>query len=84
MRALDQDEAMTSKALNSAHWQSRRLQKAVAALHQDTQEGWEGTISADPADLDEDEEPVTPDAAGLLRFLEHEVLPWYMQRRKEL
>ncbi len=35
-------------------------------------------------DLDEDEEPATRDAAGLLRFLEKEVLPWYVQRRKEL
>jgi hypothetical protein len=35
-------------------------------------------------DLNENEEPATPDADGLTRFIEHEVLPWYVQRWKEL
>jgi hypothetical protein len=47
-------------------------------------EGWEVTISGDPDYLEEDEEPVRPDAAGLTHFLETEALLWYAQRRKEL
>ena len=44
----------------------------------------EDRLSCDPEDLDEDQEPATRDAAGLLRFLENEVLPSYVQRRKDL
>ncbi len=44
----------------------------------------EDRLSCDPEDLDEDQEPATPDAAGLLCFLENEVLPSYVQRRKDL
>jgi hypothetical protein len=35
-------------------------------------------------DLDEVNEPPTVDEAGLRRFLEAEVLPWYENRKKEL
>ena len=41
-------------------------------------------LSRDPEDSNEDEEPFTADAEGLLRFIERDLRPWYVQRRKEL
>jgi hypothetical protein len=41
-------------------------------------------LACDPDELEEDQEPYTADAAGLLRFLEGETLPWYAMRRTEL
>jgi hypothetical protein len=38
----------------------------------------------DSHELKDDEEPVTPDAKGLHRFLESEVFPWFTNRRKAL
>jgi hypothetical protein len=85
MRDLEEDEAMTAKAFKILRTgKSDAYDKAVATLREDTREWWEDTIARDPEELDEDEEPATPDTAGLLRFLEKEVLPWYAQRRKEL
>ena len=41
-------------------------------------------LSRDPEDFDEGETPFTPDADGLRRFIERDLRPWYVQRRKEL
>ena len=41
-------------------------------------------ISRDPEDFDEDEDSFTADSDGLRRFIEKELRPWYVQRRKEL
>jgi hypothetical protein len=41
-------------------------------------------LAHDPDELEEDQGPYTSDAAGLLRFLEGEILPWYAMRRTEL
>jgi hypothetical protein len=41
-------------------------------------------LERDPADLNRGEEPATADEAGLRRFLENEVLPWFRTRKKEL
>ena len=41
-------------------------------------------LAHDPDELEEEQEPYTADAAGLLRFLEGETLPWYAMRRTEL
>ena len=41
-------------------------------------------LSRDTEDLDEDQEPATPDGDSLHRFIEKELLPWYAQRHKEL
>ncbi|MGI8740661.1 MAG: hypothetical protein ACR2KU_13970 [Gammaproteobacteria bacterium] len=84
-RALDEDEGMTLKALDILRTgTSKAYEKALAALREDTRDWWKDCISRDSDDFDEDEEPATPDAAGVWRFLEKEVLPWYSQRRKEL
>jgi hypothetical protein len=57
---------------------------ALAGLRDDTREWWEDVLARDPDKLDEDEEPATADVESLRRFLEHEVLPWFVTRRKEL
>ena len=45
---------------------------------------WENQLAGDPQALDEDREPYTADTAGLLGFLEGEILPRLAKRRKEL
>ena len=85
IRNLEEDEAMTLKALEILRTgKYDAYENALAALREDTRDWWKECISRDPDDFDEDEEPATPDAAGLLHFLEKKVLPWYVQRRKEL
>ena len=42
------------------------------------------TLTAEPDDYDEGEEPYIPDTSGLLRFLQSEVSWWYKPRRKEI
>jgi hypothetical protein len=63
---------------------SNSYEKALAVLSKDEQEWWEEVLGREPNYFDEDEETFTEDAAGLLRFLEQEVLPSYTQRRTEL
>jgi hypothetical protein len=75
-RDLDEDEAMTLKALKALRaGKYDAYEIALAALREDTRDWWKNCISRDPDDFDEDEEPATPNAAGLLRFLEKDVLP---------
>jgi hypothetical protein len=85
LKDVDDDEAMTIKALDILRAGKRdAYEKALAVLREDTRDRWEDKLSCDPEDLDEDEEPAVPNAAGLLHFLEKKVLSWYVQRRKEL
>ena len=91
---LEEDEAMTRRALDLLG--SRRndaYDAALAALRDDTVEWWRGILAEDPDELDEldllgddddEERPYRADAAGLRRFLEEKVLPWFAMRRKEL
>ena len=84
-RGLDDDEAMTAKALKLLEdGRADAYEKALAALRTDTREWWEDTLEVDPDGYDDDEEPATPDVDGLRRFIEKEMLPWCTQRRKEL
>jgi hypothetical protein len=86
VRDTEEDEAMTRKLsldlLNSSR--NDPYEAAMAALREDTQQWWADTLARDPDELEEDEEPFTADAEGLLRFLEGEVLPWFEARKKEL
>jgi hypothetical protein len=41
-------------------------------------------LARDPDELEEDAKPYADDTAGLQRFLEGEILPWFATRRKEL
>ncbi|HKF96195.1 MAG TPA: hypothetical protein VKB96_16710 [Gammaproteobacteria bacterium] len=85
IRALDAAEAMIDQALKILRTgKADAYENALAALREDTRKWWEDELSCNPRELDEDEETATPDTAGLLRFLEKEVLPWYAQRRTEL
>ncbi len=82
---LEEDEAMTAKALKLlGGGRPDAYKKAVVALRDDTREWWEDHLTCEPDDLDDGEEPPTPAAESLLRFLEIKVLPWYASRRKEL
>lgn len=82
---LDEDEGMTAKAVTILDaGRPKAYEQAVAALRADTREWWEDMISRDPEDFDEDEDPFTADSDGLRRFIEKDLRPWYVQRRKEL
>lgn len=85
MREIDDDEAMTRRAiaLLGSH-RTDRYEAALAAVRADTRDWWADMLARAPAELDEGEEPATADEAGLRQFLEDEVLPWYEARRKEL
>jgi hypothetical protein len=85
VRDMQEDEAMTSRALDLLN--SRRndpYEAAVAALSEDTQQWWADTLARDPSERQEGEKAFTADAEGLRRFLEGEVLPWFEARKKEL
>ena len=85
MTVLDADELKIDKALKILRTgRSDAYEKALAGLPEDKQEWWEDALAREPDYFDEDEEAFTEDAAGLLRFLEQEVLPSYTQRRTEL
>ncbi len=85
VRDMQEDEAMTRRALDLLG--SRRndaYDAALAALRKDTQGWWSDLRAREPDELEEDEEPFTADAEGLRRFLEAKVMPWFENRKKEL
>jgi len=86
IREMEEDEAMTRRALDLlGAARTDAYEVALAALHENTREGWGDMLDSDPEDFDdEDEKPPTADADSLCRFLESEILPWYVTRRKEL
>jgi hypothetical protein len=85
IREMDEDEAMTRRALDLLDSRRNdRYEAALAALHEDTRVWWADMLARDPEELDEGEVPATPDEAGLRRFLEGAVLPWFDGRKKEL
>lgn len=79
IREMDEDEAMTHRALDLLG--SRRNDRneaalaALAALREDTRDWWADPLARDPDELDEGDEPAAPDKASLRRFLEGTVLP---------
>jgi hypothetical protein len=85
LRDLDDDEAMTRRALNILRLRRNDdYEAALAELREDTQGGWADTLKLRPDELEEDEEPATADADGLRRFLEYKVLPWFEKRKEEI
>jgi hypothetical protein len=85
MAEMAADEAMTRRALELLGSKRNGAYEAVLAeLREDTQAWWRDTLGRDPKEMDEEEDPATADAEGLLRFLEGEVLPWFENRKKEL
>ncbi|MGH8573462.1 MAG: hypothetical protein ACREX8_12940, partial [Gammaproteobacteria bacterium] len=85
MADLEKDEAMTRRALELlGASKADAYDAALTALREDTRHWWEEILVRGPGELEEVQEPYTADAAGLLRFLEGETLPWYAMRRTEL
>ena len=82
---LAQDEATTRSALDIlCSTRNDAYEAALQALRGDTQEWWGQQLAKSPADLDEDDVPATADAAGLRRFIEGQVLPWFELKRRDL
>ena len=69
MRELEEDEAMTRRALDPlGSLRNDRYEAALAALREDTCEWWADMLARH---LDKQgKEPATADEAGLRRFLE--------------
>jgi len=85
LRDLDDDEAMTRRALEILESQrNEAYEAALTELREDTQGWWEDTLKLDSDEIEEDEEPATADVVGLRRFLEDKVLPWFQERREEI
>jgi hypothetical protein len=85
LRDLDEDEAVTRRALEVLGSQRNdAYEAALAELRESTREWWDDELARGPHDLDEDEEPPTADVDGLRRFLENEVLPWFEKRKEEI
>lgn len=79
---LDDDEAMTRRALELLEAGGRGAYKAaLAELREDTREWWAEMLEGGP---DEDGTAFTADMASLRRFIEAEVMPWFERRRQEL
>ena len=69
---------MTEKALAILDTgKPKAYEEVLAALRTDTREWWDDLLSRDPEDLDEDQETAIPAAAGLRRFIERDLRPWY-------
>jgi hypothetical protein len=75
---------MTQRALDLLGSRNDRYEAALGLVREDTRNWWADVLARDPDELDEGEEPATPDEAGLRRFLEREVMPWFETRKKEL
>jgi hypothetical protein len=94
LRDLAEDEAMTDRALAILRkGKPEAYEKALAALHEETRGAWAETLdeqSEDPeATYDESDDgtldkPYRPDAQSLRCFLENDIMPWYLRRRREL
>jgi hypothetical protein len=85
IRDLDEDEAMTRRALDLlGSLRNDRYEAALAELREDTRGWWADMLARDSADLDRGEQPATADEKGLRRFLEGEVLPRFESRRREI
>jgi hypothetical protein len=85
IREMDDDEAMTRRALDLlGSSRNDAYEAALAAVREDTRQWWADTLMGEQGELEEDEEPATPDTEGLRRFLESEVLPWFTDCRKAL
>jgi hypothetical protein len=84
MTALDADELKTDKALKILRTSRPDAYEKALAVLKDTQAWWDEVLAREPDYFDMVEETVTADAAGLLRFLEQDVLSSHTQRRIEL
>lgn len=86
MSVLDDDEGMTQQAITMLRaGKSGAYERALGALRADTRVWWDDVIAGSGEDTDDDDRPsYHADAAGLLRFLEHEVIRWHAAHRTAL
>jgi hypothetical protein len=85
VRDMEEDEAMTRRALDLLSSRDNDpYEAALETLRDDTRSWWADTLARAPDETGEGDEPATADAEGLRRFLEGNVLPWFEARRKEL
>ena len=85
IRNMQDDEAVTRHALKILGGKrGDAYEAALAVLREDTREWWTDRLAREQEELDEGEEPATPDREGLRQFIEGEVLPWFENRKKEL
>jgi hypothetical protein len=80
--AAERAQTQQALAILEAGQDGAAYEQALAALHEGTREWWQSAL-AEPED-GEDEEPFSPEPAGLTRFLREKVLSWYEERRQEL
>jgi hypothetical protein len=84
-RDLEEDEAMTRRALNIlGSPRNDAYEAALAELREDTQGWWADTLALKRNKLEDDEDAATADVEGLRSFLEHKVLPWFEERKPEI
>jgi hypothetical protein len=68
IREMEEDEAMTRRALDLlGSRRNDRYEAALAALRDDTRDWWAQMLARDADELDEGEEPATADEAGPVR-----------------
>jgi hypothetical protein len=82
---VQEDETMSRRALDLlGSNRNDAYEAATAALREDTQQWWTYELQCNPNDLDDGEEPFSPNGESLRRFIEQKVLPSLETRRKEL
>ena len=85
MRDVEADETITQKALDLLTEDGPdSYARALAALREDTVAWWETELDPNQNARSAADRPFTPDAKGLLRFLETEVRDWFAKRKQEL
>lgn len=82
---LDADRQMTLTAIEIlGSERNRAYEDALEALEDGTREAWAEQLSWKPDDYASHVTPYTADAAGLQRYLESEILPWYDNQRAQI
>jgi len=82
---IEENEAMTRRALDLLNSKRNNSYKdALAVLREDTRDWWAEALESEPSGPEEDEKPATPDAEGLRRFLQEQLLPWFENQKKEM
>jgi hypothetical protein len=82
---VQEDQTMSRRALDLlGSNRNDAYEAATAALREDTQQWWAYELQRSSDELDDDEEPFSPDGESLRRFIEQKVFPCLETRRKEL
>jgi hypothetical protein len=81
---LDDDEAMTRRAMELlASGRKDAYKAALAALREDTRDWWQEHLDEN-LDEEEDEHAYAPTAGDLARFIEDQLLPHFSKSREQL